>query len=108
MEQEQPEERESHKANHLLLKKRSKGMPPPSNPNTVVESHPYLATHAQTQSEQQPNPTINNRQKGPLQIAFQHESRDIVDQHCSKMYLRKWVVFQCCSISILERDIEKC
>lgn len=54
-------------------------MPPPSQPNVMVENYPFLATNAQTESEQ-PNPTTNKRAKGPFETIFQNESGHIADR----------------------------
>lgn len=78
MEQDATNQREAQKGNNLLLKNKSKGMQPPSNPNIVVEYHPFMATlDPQAQSAQ---PITNKRNKGPLEVAFQNESRALADQ----------------------------
>ncbi|XP_059077784.1 uncharacterized protein LOC131876424 [Cryptomeria japonica] len=74
-EHEAAEEREARRLNQTASKK-TKGMQGPSNPSIVVEDHPFFATN-EPQSEP---PLTRKRTKGPLETAFQNESRDNADQ----------------------------
>lgn len=79
-EQEDADERDSRKTTHPLLKKRSKGMLPPSSPSIVVENHPFLPTQSKLPS----NPTTSKKAKGPLEAAFQNEGREIADRNVGR------------------------
>ncbi|XP_057832721.2 uncharacterized protein LOC131043529 [Cryptomeria japonica] len=64
-------------------------MQAPSNPNVVVQSHPFFSTN---ELENEP-PLTRKRTKGPLETAFQNESRDIVDQDIERCICANGLAF---------------
>lgn len=85
--QEQADEQEYRRVNHPLAKKTSRGISPPP-PDIVVESHPFTVT-PQIQNEQ----PVQKRQKGPLEKAFQNESRDFADRKITRCIYANGLAF---------------
>ena len=77
-EHEQAEEREERRQNAIdgnKNKKRTKGMK--STPDVVIEDHPFYTTSVAPNSQNET--PIRHKRKGPLENAFQNQSREIAD-----------------------------
>ncbi|XP_057834062.2 uncharacterized protein LOC131044700 [Cryptomeria japonica] len=82
-EHEEAEEREARRLSQTAPKK-TRG-----NPDVVVEDHPFFSTN---EPESEP-PLTHKRTKGPLEIAFQNESRDTVDQDVERYICANGLAF---------------
>lgn len=89
-EQEKADQKAASLKKKHPLKKGSQSMKPPTPPTYIppTKSHPFMNI-----PQEQTVPSSNKRSKGPLEVSFQNEAREIADQDIARCVYANGLAF---------------